>query len=53
MREKNVDVLSLVIIPASEESHENHSQNPKQAPPRYKSEVLVLKPTSSVGNCTI
>lgn len=51
--EKNVEVLSSAIIPASEESHKNHSQDPKQAPPKYKSEVLVLKPTSSVENCTI
>jgi hypothetical protein len=50
--EKNVGGLSSAIIPASEESHENHSQDPKQAPPKYKSEVLVLKLTSTVENCT-
>jgi hypothetical protein len=31
---KNVEVLSSGIIPESEESHENHSQDPKQAPPK-------------------
>ena len=51
--EKNVEVLSSATIPSSEESQENHSQDPKQAPPKYKSDVLVLKPASSVENCTV
>jgi hypothetical protein len=33
--EKKFEVLISAIIPASEESHKNHSQDPKQAPPRY------------------
>jgi len=50
---KNIEVLKPAIIPATEESHEKPQSRSKTAPPKYKSEILVLKPTSSVENCAV